>query len=105
MQQPITEKVHLGKTVNPADNTKSMQSIDYSNDFKDVDKKMNKLTKLFKTGVMDADIVWYLTGILPLRYQGMIYTERTKKTLVDANYKDRQTLEFNIKLPVNHYMN
>ena len=39
MQQPITEKVHLGKTVNPADNTKSMQSIDYSNDFKDVDKK------------------------------------------------------------------
>ena len=57
MQQPITEKVHLGKTVNPADNTKSMQSIDYSNDFKDVDKKMNKLTKLFKTGVMDADFV------------------------------------------------
>ena len=47
----------------------------------------------------------YLTGMLPLRYQGMIYTERTKKTLVDANYKDRQTLEFNIKLPVNHYMN
>lgn len=33
------------------------QSIDYSNDFKDVDKKMNKLTKLFKTGVVDADIV------------------------------------------------
>lgn len=39
MQQPVTEKVHLGQTVNPADNTKSMQSIDYSNDFKDVDKK------------------------------------------------------------------
>lgn len=55
MQQPVTEKVHLGQTVNPADNTKSMQSIDYSNDFKDVDKKkMNKLTKLFKTGVVDA---------------------------------------------------
>lgn len=47
----------------------------------------------------------YLTGMLPLRYQGITYTVRTKKVLADANYKDRQTLEFNIKLPVNHYMN
>lgn len=39
MQQLVTDEVHLWQTVNPADNTKSVQSIDYSLDFEDMDKK------------------------------------------------------------------
>ena len=42
MHQAIT-KVHLGQTVAPADNTGKIQSTDYSNDFKEINEKMNKL--------------------------------------------------------------
>ena len=39
MQRAITDEVHLAKIFSPADNTGKVQSIDYSNDFEDMDKK------------------------------------------------------------------
>ena len=70
MQRAITDEVHLAKTVSPADNTGKIQSIDYSNDFEDINKKMNKLQKLLKTGLMDTDLL--RSAMLPLAYQEMI---------------------------------
>ena len=49
MHQAITDKVHLEQTSNPADSTGKVQSIDYANDFEDIDKETNKLQKLLKT--------------------------------------------------------
>ena len=70
MQRAITDEVHLAKIFGPADNTGKVQSIDYSDDFEDIDKKMNKLQKLLKTGVMDTDLL--RSAMLALAYQGMI---------------------------------
>ena len=39
MQCAITDKVHLGQTVNPANNTGKAQSRNYSNDFENINKK------------------------------------------------------------------
>ena len=38
--------------------------------------KINKLQKLLKTGVMDAELLKYLPAILPLAYQKTIYIVR-----------------------------
>ena len=54
---------------------------------------------------MDADLLKYLPVMLPRAYQGMIYDVRTKKVPAYSTYKNLQTLEFNIKLPENQYMN
>ena len=70
-------------------------SIDYSNNFKEIEKqkqKMNKLQKCLKTVVLDADHPKYLPEIL-------------QKVPADSTYKDLQTLKFNIKLPANQNRN
>ena len=45
--------------------------------------------------------------MLPLSYQGMIYSVRTKKVIAGQAYKDLsvETLVFNIKLPANQNVN
>ena len=58
-----------------------------------------------KTDVIDADLIKYLPTIAQLDYHGMINTTKTKKVFADLTYKDFQVLEFNVKLPVNQYMN
>ena len=58
-----------------------------------------------KRGTVDAELIRYLPGITDISYQGMIYVARIKKVPVDSTHKDFQTLEFNIKLPANQYMN
>lgn len=78
MHRAITDKVHLEQTSNPADNTGKVQSIDYANDFEDIDKETNKLQKFFENSV-NTDLLRYLPAILPLVYQGMIYSLKTKK--------------------------
>ena len=70
MQEAITDDVHLGETICVAD--RKVQSIDFSIDFKDIDKKMNNLQNFLKRSVMDADILRYLPVILLLSYQGII---------------------------------
>ena len=105
MHQAITDKVHLEQTSNPADNTGKVQSIDYANDFENIDKETNKLQKFFENSV-NTDLLRYLPAILPLAYQGMIYSVKAKKgNPTDSTYKDLQTLQFSIKLPANQYIN
>ena len=36
MLQPISDDVHLGQSVNPAENTDTVKSVDYVADFKNV---------------------------------------------------------------------
>ena len=36
MLQPISDDVHLGQSVNPAENTDNVKSVDYVADFKNV---------------------------------------------------------------------
>ena len=46
MQEAITDDVHLGETIYVAD--RKVQSIDFSIDFKDINKKTNNLQKFLK---------------------------------------------------------
>ena len=105
MEDSISDKVHLAKTVNPADNTSNVESVDYSINFEDIDKEMNQLKKLLRKLVMDADLLRYLPEMLPVAYLGMIYPVRTKNIIADWTDKDLKALEFHIKLSAYQYMN
>ena len=43
MLQPISDDVHLGQSVNPAENTDAVKSVDYVADFKNFSEKVGKL--------------------------------------------------------------
>ena len=105
MEDSISDKVHLAKYVNPADNTSNVESVDYSINFEDIDKEMNQLKKLLRKLVMDADLLRYLPEMLPVAYLGMIYPVRTKNIIADWTDKDLKALEFHIKLSAYQCMN
>lgn len=67
MQRASADEVHLRQTVDPIGNTQKVKSIDYSTDFNDITEKVdNMLQWLLKRGVIHADLVKHLPGLLPL---------------------------------------
>ena len=47
---------------------------------------MNKLQKLLRIAVMDADLLRYLPAMLPLSYHVMIYAVRTKEVPAGSTF-------------------
>ena len=107
MQRPITDDIHLGQTVNPADNTNAARSVDYVANFKKITENVDRLQGLMETCVMNDG--WWFDKISTrhgwISLSGYDYNSRTKKIPANSTYKNCQTLEFNRKLPVNQYMN
>lgn len=49
MKRPINNEIHLGQTVDPADNTQKVKSVNYSSDFNGTTEKMvKKVAKAFE---------------------------------------------------------
>ena len=95
MQRPIFDDIHLGQTVNPAESTNAVKSVDYVADFRNIIGKVDILQRLVKFDFMESGLIKYLPGITELVYQGMIYNIRMKRVPADSTYKNFQTLELN----------
>ena len=67
MDCSINDRIPLWQTVDLADNTKKVKSVDYLTDFQDI------------TGKMTSNLLKYLQGMHFLVYQAIIYAEKTKK--------------------------
>ena len=73
MQREISDKVTLGDTLNPYEDTRRSIGIDrtvfYYNDAKE---KVQKIRDLISTGRYDKDLAKYIPGLLELAFQGML---------------------------------
>lgn len=78
MKLPISDNDHLGQTVIPEENTDAVRSVNYIVDFKNVTEKVGKLQRLVKLGIMDGDLIKYLSDMTELVYQGMTNNIKTK---------------------------
>lgn len=58
----------------------SVRSIDISTNFEEITKKVRKLNNLLKSGVIDGNITWCLSGMDKLTYQGLVYFEDNKRS-------------------------
>ena len=56
-------------------------------------------------GVTERIVTKCYPGMKSLTYQGIIYFMEDKEKTADSKYEDMQTLEFNIELPANQYIN
>ena len=95
MHTKINNNVHLAQAVTPRSHSGSgIKLIHISTDFNEITKKIGKLNRLLKSGMVDEDVTWCLPGIDRLRYQGLIYFEKTTRDLTGSTYKDLQTVKF-----------
>ena len=106
MQRKIGTEMNLGKTVSPFDSISFSSAIDRTaSNFLNASEKVQKICKLTKTGVYEADIAKYIPGTLELVYQGMLEDIDTKEQPAHILYKDMENLEFQILLSNNYYTN
>ena len=67
-------------------------------------KKLKKIRELIKTGNYDVDIAKYITGILEMKYQGMLECIDTREKVAHPSHKDMDELDFQILLTDNYYV-
>ena len=103
MQAAKSNHVHLGE--NPLKDAQGVESIDFSADIDNLIEKLDKLSVLYDTGKMDADVIKYIPRMSKVSYQGQVDFIDTKRTYAASTYTDMQQLEFNLEVVANHYIN
>ena len=66
MQRPISNKIHLGDTLNPLQDYGGVPSIDDEGNLENLIQKVDKVGGFCKTGKADGDLTRYLPNILPV---------------------------------------
>ena len=102
MQRQISENVPIGQSVNSAKSTDAVKFSHYVANFKNGTKNIDTLQRLMKICVMDGDLIKYLDH---KDHKGLVYNIKTRNVRVYSIYKAFQTLEYNVKLIANQYIN
>ena len=105
MQSAKSVRNKLGENLNPLDDATGVDAIDFSADIDKLLTKLDKLTDLYDSRKVDADILRYIPGMSKIMYQGQIDWIETKKTYASSTYTDMHMLEFVIDITANHYIN
>ena len=105
MQAAVSNRVKLGKPLDPLEDATGAASVDFSADIDNLLKKLDKINDLYENGRVDSDLLRYIPGMSKIMHQGQIDWIQTKKAYASSTYTDKQLLEFNIELNKNHYMN
>ena len=105
MQSTKSTRVKLGENLNPLDDATGVDAVDFSADIDNLLTKLDKLTDLYDSEKVDADILSYIPGMSKIMYQGQIDWIETKKIYASSTYTDMQILEFVIDITANHYIN
>ena len=79
MQQPISNKIQLGDTFNPAKDYGGVPAIDDEGNLENLIEKVDKVGGLWKTGKADGDLARYLPNILPVPRQNQVAGQYPRK--------------------------
>ena len=106
MQREIRDRIFLGETLNPYDDTRSSTAIDrIASNYNDAKEKVQKIRDLTGNGKYDENLTKYIPGLLELAFQGMIEDVDTNEKSAHPSYKDKEQLDFQILLMENYYVN
>ena len=92
-------------SLNPLKDAVSVTSVDYTAQFDGLVKKADNLQNFIEKGQAEGPLIRYLHGLAKPLYQGQIKGTIEKRAYADDTYKDLKTVEFNIQLSSNQYMN
>ena len=90
MQKPISDKIQIGKTLNPAGDYGGVSSINDKGTLENIISKVDKSTNFIKTGQADEDLSRYYPNILPITRQSQVAGELPRKAYASEKYMDKK---------------
>ena len=105
MQKPISDKIQIGQTLNPARDYGGVSSINDEGTLDNIISKVDKSTNFIKTGQADEDLSRYYPNILPMTRQSQLVGELPRKAYASYRYTDEKQFEFTIEMTANTYSN
>ena len=109
MQKPISDKIQIGQTLNPARDYGGggggVSSINDEGTLKKIISEVDKSTNFIKTGRADEDLSRYYPNILPITRQSQLAGKLPRKTYARKTYTDKKQFEFTIEMTANTYSN
>ena len=70
MQSAQSNRVKLDDNLNPLENATGVDAVDFSADIDNLLTKIDKITDLYDTGRVDADLLRDIPGMAKIMYQG-----------------------------------
>ena len=92
MQKPISDKIQIGQTLNPARDYGGVPSINDEGTLENILGKVDKTTYFLKTGRADEDLSRYYPNILPITRQSQLAGELPRKAYASDTYTDKKNL-------------
>ena len=92
-------------SLNPLKDAVGVTSVGYGAQFDGLVKKADNLQNFIEKGQAEGPLIRYLPGLAKPLYQGQIKGTIEKRAYADNTYQDLKTVEFNIQLSSNQYMN
>ena len=105
MQKPISDKIQIEQTLNPARDYGGVSSINDEGTLENIISKVDKSTIFIKTGQADEDLSRYYPNILPITRQSQVAGELPRKAYASETYTDKKQFEFTIEMTANTYSN
>ena len=105
MQKPISDKIQLGETLNPARDYGGVLSINDEETLENLLSKVDKVQCFIGKGKADGDLSRYYPNILPITRQSQIASKLTRKAYASVTYSDKKQLEFVLDLTASTYTN
>ena len=87
MKAEIDNNVYFAQTTDLGTHTRNVSAIDIHINFKTMSKKLEKVSNLFKNGIMDEDVIKYILALDEAAFPEMIYYIKTNKHSADQTSK------------------
>ena len=94
MQKPISDKIQLIETLNPARDYGGVLSINDEETLENLLSKVDKVQCFIGKGKADGDLSRYYPNILRITRQSQIASKLTRKAYASVTYSDKKQLEF-----------
>ena len=105
MQKPISNKIQIVQTLNPARDYGGVSSINDKGMLENILSNVDKSTNFIKTGRADEDLSRYYPNILPITRQAQVAGELPRKAYASKTFTDKKKFEFTLEMTTNTYSN
>ena len=105
MQKAISDKIQLGKTLNPLNDYGGIPSINDEGTLENLITKVDKVCGFVATGKADGDLSRYYLNIFPITRQAQIVGKIPRKSYANFTYSDKKQFKFVLDLTATKYSN